>query len=374
MRDLVGSLLCAAAITACSPGSGTQGPPGARGPQGSTGTQGSTGATGPTGATGATGSSGVAGPTGLAGPVGPTGPPSLPPVPLVFGDGSGGTRIVANDENWSEPLIQLDTLTVSAGATLTLPSGTVIRCRGRFENRGRIVVSAFARGVAKGTRVDGSGYSTAANPGFVLALGGGAARSGVSESTARTILRPGPLGGGGSRAYAQGPYPAAGSELESGRGGGTLLIVAGTSAVNAGTIAANGGDGLWDQASGVGFPGAGGAGGGIVIVAARESIENTGTIVARGGAGASGDLRAGSIAGGGGGGGGGIVYLLAPIVESTGTMDVGGGAAGAGVGNNEGDGAGSGGSGGQSSQGALAASPGSPGFAIILRSDPSSLL
>jgi hypothetical protein len=81
-----------------------------------------TGATGPTGAPGSAGSEGADG--------------SL----RIYGDGSSGALNVATTTSWSgsEALGQYTDCSIAAGVTLTVPTGTVLRCSGSFTNDGTI--------------------------------------------------------------------------------------------------------------------------------------------------------------------------------------------------------------------------------------------
>src|SRR6185436_15592993 len=68
----------------------------------------------------------------------------------IFGDGSAGAKTVAADEVWTGLTAptnpQFTDVTINAGTTLTVQSGTVIRCTGTFTNNGMIVVSVAAAG------------------------------------------------------------------------------------------------------------------------------------------------------------------------------------------------------------------------------------
>src|SRR5262245_20628358 len=68
----------------------------------------------------------------------------------IYGDGSAGAKTVAADETWVAAAAptnpQFADVTINSGATLTVQSGTVIRCTGTFTNNGMIVVSVAAPG------------------------------------------------------------------------------------------------------------------------------------------------------------------------------------------------------------------------------------
>ncbi|MGB5812086.1 MAG: hypothetical protein WBG86_16240, partial [Polyangiales bacterium] len=105
------------------PNSGTLGP---EGPQGPRGAQGAPGPAGPQGAPGMDGFDGD---------------------PLVYGDGSRGD-VAAEDR---DPFLdtanfQFRDLTINAGATVSIPSGTVIHCTGDFTNNGTLSIGTAAGG------------------------------------------------------------------------------------------------------------------------------------------------------------------------------------------------------------------------------------
>ena len=363
-------LLVLAVVTAsCS------GAEGDRGPAGPAGTAGADGATGATGATGSQGPSGAPGTQGVQGPQGPAGADgSL----RVFGDGSAGALVVsASPVTITNP--QYTDVTVEAGVTWIVPSGTVIRCSGTFTNHGTIVVQTFARGPTRGGNA--FTFTTGGHPGIgadIAGLGeigndngygylGANGPVGLGEQAARFLVRPGPAGGGGG-----------GGNLN-GHGGGTLVIVARDGIVNLGEILADGGSDSYNE-------GTGGAGGGVVILASATSIDNaSGVVSADGGAGGDSGMGLGP----GGGGGGGIIHLLAPnIVGAANATALGGGPGETGTagsivtfyrggGNAGGASCGGGGNGGQVSAGATAspsdAGGGGPGCVLQTVADPTSL-
>jgi hypothetical protein len=262
---------------------------------------------------------GPAGPQGLSGPEGADGQLR------IYGDGSAGARLLVADEDWrdAEELpqnLQFTDFSVSAGITLNVPSGLVIRCSGTCSNNGTIrVFDAAEGGRRRGT--DGSTIAASvypAHPGISKSSAGtgelGDAteeRSGgigglhLTEAEARLMLSPGTLGGGGGGA----------SRDNAGDGGGSLVVLARTGIANNGTITADGAGGPIGE---------GGGAGGIVLLASPDAIANTGVISAEGGAGGSSDTDEGA----GGGGGGGIVHLLSPLLANDGIISVSGGAAG----------------------------------------------
>jgi hypothetical protein len=303
-------------------------------------------------------------------------PPPASSGATIFGDGSAGARTISSDTLLAEPNLQFTNFTVSAGVTLTVESGTVIRCSRTFTNEGTIVVLTSAQGseqTASTAGYDGS-YAPAEagvalrapSPGEIgddsSARRGGEGGVRVSEYQARMLLRPGPKAGSG----AGGSYGYPGMT-----GGGSLVVLAKTAIVNDGSITADGQDAPIRS---------GGGGGGIVVLASAGSVTNNGTISATGGNGGTND----SFAGRGGGGGGGIVHFLAPSVTE-GTTDVAAGTGGAASGNvtllpRQGGGGGgacggSGGNGGDVSASDVpsAAGSGGAGYTITTIANPSSL-
>jgi hypothetical protein len=321
MQTTTRSLLVALAVAAVA----CQGPRGDRGPQG---------LDGPSGAAGPAGTQGPAGP---AGEIGPPGQPGADGTLRVFGNGSAGFVTIATNTNWNtspppQYNLQFSSFTVSAGVTLTVPSGTVIRVAGTFTNNGTITVLPFAEGGEADLDNTANGADAIlapANSGISSGVAGFGERSvgstqnncdagkrgtGLSAFVAAQIVNPGPLGGGGGAGAtggSTGTTPGTG-----GSGGVTLVVIAQNALSNTGTINAMGA-----SPSGNGN---GGGGGGILVLGSATSITNSGTIATVGGNGAPSGVSTGA----GGGGGGGIVQLIAPIVTNTGTLNVSGGATG----------------------------------------------
>ena len=251
---------------------------------------------------------------------GPPGPPGADGQLRIYGNGSSGARTVTADETLEDANLQYTDFTVSAGATLTVPSGTVVRCTGAFTNEGTIVVSMGAAGA--GVNIDSTASEHAYGPpgqGLASAVAGrgeygpagtfcagGRPAGGLTEAEARRVLQPGFNAGGGG---------ACGT-LGGAAGGGGFTVLAAGPVVNRGTLRADG--------AAITPAGSGGGAGGVVVLASRERVENRGTIGADGGAGGPN----GTTDGPGGGGGGGIVHVLAPVISDTGTTSAGAGAAG----------------------------------------------
>lgn len=242
----------------------------------------------------------------------------------IYGDGSAGALTVASSTSLNTVDTQYTDVTINAGTTLTVQSGTVIRCTGTFTNNGTISVATYANGgthgtsngalltVQSGAAHPGIGTSSASNGAFgdnTATVYGGGESGGLTQSQARQILKPGPFGGGGGGA----------GYLSGANGGGTLTVLCKGAVANNGTISANG-------ASTSVVYGDGGGGGGVVILASQASVTNAaaGVINVKGGDGSASMASAGA----GGGGGGGWTHFIAPVINSTGTINVNGGQAG----------------------------------------------
>lgn len=341
---------------------------------------------------------------GPQGPQGAQGPQGTDGQVAFYGDGSAGAKTISADAalgagTEDDPNLQFTDFVVDAGKTLTLHSGTVIRCSGNFTNNGTIVVDQGAEGGLGSFSSLGGGlfspYSYRngpAHPGVALSAAGngpqalasafahgGAPGIGLSGFQARQIVRVGLAGGGGggSSGYKLPGFAFVGSN-SGGDGGGSFTVLAKGTITNNGIIEANG-------ASNNG----GGGAGGIVVLGAKTTVTLTSSshIEAKGATGGN----AGNDAGPSGGGGGGIVHFIAPAVNASAgsSIDVSGGAAGttsAGVitaitrygGGGGGACGGSGGAGGDVAAGAGAdtgdASAGGAGYSLTTQADPTALL
>jgi hypothetical protein len=235
-----------------------------------------------------------------------------------YGDGTDGPLDVAADAEL-QPLRSYTDVLIRAGVTVSVPSGTTIRCTGTFENRGTIVVEPGSPG--------GGVVQAAADPADEVSLPYAQAERGDSLSCPST---PGvgvfalPLShyrvGGGGGTGARGAV--------GGAGGGLLRVIARGAVLNTGKIDARGAQSLVNRTGFVGGDGggAGGGGGGIVLLLSGTSVVNknpsdvgnpaTGGIVdVSGGVGGTADPRGGA----GGGGGGGLIVFCAPAVPENGT-------------------------------------------------------
>ncbi len=275
---------------------------------------------------------GTAGEPGIQGPDGPTGPDGADGQLRVYGDGSAGELHLAENRILGHDLAtdgnyQFTDVTIDAGVTLRVASGTVLRCTGTFTNYGTIWVSTGAGGGGtnfnggnmpqSGVRPADAGLSNgAAGSGSVSVNGdyayGGLGGRGLERYEAINIVNPGRLGGGGGGAT------GTSFGIEAGRGGGTLVVLAAGAILNAAgaTVMADGTAGFGD--------GTGGGGGGIVVLASKTSVQQEGMLTAKG----SGGMSQNQNVGAGGGGGGGIVHLIAPSLSGFGEVHVEGGAAG----------------------------------------------
>ena len=289
---------------------------------------GATGATGAAGATGATGAAGSTGAQGIAGADGVLG---------VYGDGSAGALQVNSDVFWSGTPpsnynLQFSSCNIASGATLFVPSGTVMRCRdsatiaggisvsanrnGGKANRGgtagQALIPAFTQpGAGIAAQPAGMGEMGLVNAG-VNSLNGGPATLGLTGGSGGStgeflvsLLRGANLsGGGGAAAIGDGSF---GIESQGGDGGGSFVIVSQGAISISGTISADATAGAFCLSGGCG-----GGAGGVVVVASATSISLTGSVAARGGAGRDNSTSTGP----GGGGGGGIIQYIAPLVPT----------------------------------------------------------
>jgi hypothetical protein len=331
-------------------------------------------AEGPQGPQGPTGATGPQGAQGIQGIPGSQGLPGADGTLRIYGNGSAGDKTVSADGDYSVyyyPHRQYVNFTVNPGVTLSVASGTVLRCTGTFTNQGTIVVLESAAGVyGGGPPHPGSSAGAAGVPATAIAPSGAPGSfGGMGLGSFRTLLSPGVFAGGGG-----------GGAQNSGYGGGAFTVLCRTGIVNSGEIRA---DGVSHPFLGGGVTGGGGGGGGAVILASAGSITHTGLIAARGGDGGPSDTRSGP----GGGGGGGLIHLIAPSVSNTGSTSVAGGGAGAAGGPGSvtstvrygggGGGAmiGSGGRGGTVATDGTpsAATPGGAGISTITLEDPTSL-
>lgn len=298
---------------------------------------------------------------GATGPQGPSGALAL------YGDGSAGAFTVSSDANLilnSSALggltAEFTDFTVNAGVTLTVPSGTVIKCTGNCTINGTITVEKAASNGHPGIGM---------SPGSLNAGGTGIA-SWFQSGT--NFLRIPPYGGGA------GAKPNA--TLTGGEGGGSFAVYAqGSINISAtGRIEANGVSSTQTAPVGIGVPGGGGGAGGLIVLVSKSTITLSGVLRANAGNGSNGyDGNAGNAEGGGGGGGGGLIAMVTPTSPTiTGATQTSAGTAGqtggASATINPGGGGGAAiGNGGNGGITGSAASAGNPGrFIIILAPEP----
>lgn len=249
----------------------------------------------------------------------------------------------------SDPdLPDFNNLTVNQGARLTVPSGTVIRCKGTAVINGTINVTAGAIGSFIYVDKHNLTISNVSHSSSMVPAGQGIARSGPAMGQFGYYLSK-QFGGGYSFGlildpdedfyqpskmarfvFTSGLYGGAGGagnfDTSGGDGGGKIVILAegGITIGAQGIISANGYD---NQVNG-----GGGGGGGVVILASQGSIVNHGSLQAKGGNGQGAGwspMIDHLYYGPGGGGGGGFVNLISPSSITLGATVVSGGTAGA---------------------------------------------
>lgn len=353
---------------------GAAGPAGVAGPAGAAGAPGATGSPGATGAAGPAGEQGAPGATGAVGAMGSMGVAGLdgqsvqvtaldagtqcagggalltsadggtavvcngtPADAYLYGDGSAGALTISTDTDWTVTTpdnLNFASITISAGATLTVPSGLKLRVTGAFTNNGTIVVRPWGGGGQ--VQYFDEAEPDAGTPRWTLARatvpGQGIALS-SSENGPRTRVRvvPGVTPGRPRSPFmlsrlvdlgVEGGGGGGGCGIGSlgGSGGGTLTVLARLAITNVGAIEADG-------ETPFGRDCAGGGGGGVVLLASAAAINNGGTVSVKGGTGYNNGIAQGCSPGGGGGGG--LIHFIAPTVAATGTADVSGGQGGA---------------------------------------------
>lgn len=255
----------------------------------------------------------------------------------IGGDGSGSTLSIDNANwvtsspsnfNWTDCTVGLLTSTVTT--TLTVPSGTTIRCQNGFTL------------TASATIIVGSGYGA----GFT-------SRKAIPLAAISSSLHTIPAGGAGNTS------------------GGYLRIVSNGPININGKIIANGKAGV--------LQGNSAGAGGVILLESRTDVSVTGAISANGGAGAPGkNIGYQSNLSPSGGGGGGIIAFVAPVITATGLVSAKGGSVSAG-GNNQSDVAGtfgksSGGTGGVPYVYPSRATPGTNGHVLKMIGDPATLI
>ena len=236
----------------------------------------------------------------------------------TYGDGSASDETISADTDWSASAptngnYMFNNFTIDAGRTLTVPSGTVIRCMGTFTNNGTIeVLPGIPESRWAGHPDDGYPRT----PGFTQNN-----KFGYNSEALRNVYNIGPKGGANG---SEGGHT--GLDNYGGSGGGTLVIRAKVAFINAGTINAPGGNGYLTNA-GSNTAGPGGGGGGFAIIISDGNVTNSGTINVKGGNGSSPGTADDDHSGGGGGGG--LIHIISPNANAVaGTLNVSGGTAG----------------------------------------------
>lgn len=238
----------------------------------------------------------------------------------VYGDGTGGNLTVTGNLDWtaltSDFNLQFSNIEIAPYAILTVPSGTKLRCTGKVNIQGVIIVKGAEKSVGEVPNGWISGIARTL-PGLGSQISYGI------KSTAVSSLFNIPVFGGSSGANGD-----AGNLGYGGEGGGSFAIYANGAITvgDLGEINSDGGSALTGTNI-VNGPtsGSGGGGGGVIVLLSKTSISNTGYISAKGGNGSDGTQV--NARPGGGGGGGGIALLAAPTI-SEGTVNVNGGIAG----------------------------------------------
>jgi len=164
-----------------------------------------------------------------------------------YGDGSDGDPVIAYGAAL-QTVRNYHDFVVPVGATVTVPSGTTIRCTGKFENRGRINVREGSPG--GGVLVATSDLTTQYYPPSIQFERGDALASPSTPAATNSQPVAGAQGGLGLGTAVH-SLPLSHYRMGGGGGSGTLSVV-------------------------------GGAGGGLLRVLARGPIVNAGSIAARG--------------------------------------------------------------------------------------------
>ena len=258
---------------------------------------------GPAGESGVDGANGVDGVDGVNGTDGAAGADGMD---AAWGDGSAGARVISADESFDDDNLQYTDFTVDAGVTVTVPSGTIIRCTGTATINGTINVDT----AGSSGQISSLGAHKNATQGLsALSAGNGeygtnaANRQGgytapaLDSSIGRSIIRP-PVfaGGAGGGGYS--------GSTSSGEGGGGFAIYcrSGITISGTGTVSANGGYGGNCQ---------GGGAGGVIVLASAGTVTHTGNVRVRGSTGGGPSTYCAP----GGGGGGGLIHILAQSIS-----------------------------------------------------------
>lgn len=252
---------------------------------------------GPAGANGQNGSNGANGQNGTDGQDG---------MDSAWGDGSAGARVVSANEDLDDDNLQFTDFTINSGVTLTVPSGTIIRCTGTATINGTIQVETAGNSgdILPDNRSKNASQGLSTQPAGDGELGdsssnrqGGYPSSALDSAIGRSIIRPPVLAGGaGGGGYSGNPAH--------GQGGGSIAIYC------QGGITVNG-TGLISAGGGYGGNCQGGGAGGVIILASAGTVDHSGPIRARGSTGGA----FSAFCAQGGGGGGGLIHILAQTIS-----------------------------------------------------------
>lgn len=197
-------------------------------------------------------------------------------------------------------------------------SGYIIRARESITVSGTISVTAGATGTLPSGGAGGAG--------------GTAGNDGAASATGSSAIYLGGFGGSGGNSVSATGGASIGVTLSGDLGASLDAWITCSARAFAGTSFRYGGAGGGGGAGGTGAGATGGAGGGIIVLVSPSiTLESTATISAIGAAGSN--AGGGSGAGGGGGGGGGAVILVCEELDNQGaTFVLAGGAGGSGNG------------------------------------------
>lgn len=234
----------------------------------------------------------------------------------IYGDGSAGDVTISANTDWSTTPptngnYMFNSLTINAGITLTLASGTVIQSKTTVVNNGTITVKTGVLGEAWSQNADRGNSDML---GYTLS----SIKAYPSSEVYRRVFKFGPKGGSGGNIGG-----TSGTETFGGNGGGTLSIFASTGITNAGIIEAKG-ESPAQYLPASTKPGCGGGGGGFVVLATNSTITNSGIINVSGGNGNNPGAATSDLAGSGGGGGL-IHYISTNAIAVAGTATIAGG-------------------------------------------------
>lgn len=253
-------------------------------------------------------------------------------VKFLGGSGDEGDLVVSGSLTLDKGIYFYKSVTVNAGATLTIDKSVMLHVAGDVEISGTVIVTTASPGGSGGTGT--LVYNGTTNSGSGI--------GGVSAIPLTYNHFLSPIGSGGASGNANASnITTTGLIGSGGYGGGAFMCECGGNfrLVNNGTISARGGNAfigtINSGGSGV-ISGSGGGSGGLVLIKAGAgiTIASTATIDVRGGNGSTAVTLGGFAqpAYGGGGGGGGRVVCQAPSIAFNGSALLGSGSKGADIG------------------------------------------